>query len=228
MRKRLAALVLAAVLGLTVVVAVVLAVTGGGGDGDKVAGPATTTTTTAPLTDTAQELVDRLAAARERTLHLMYEGNLGTVPDGGKVSIEIWWKGDRARQSIVAESPQQRQEQTSFILPSGNVACLKPKDGAWSCQRMASVATAAGQPAGIIESLVSSLHGKEVTQSKEQVGETKADCYTLDKAAGDTLCLREDGVPVKFSFSGSELSVRNVATSVDEEVFTPPAPPTGG
>lgn len=223
MRKRAAALVLAAVLGLTVVVAVVLAVTGDDDGGDGVAGPDTTTTTTTPLTDTAQELVDRLADARQRTLHLVYEGDLGTVPDGGKVSIEIWWKGDRARQSIVAESPQQRQEQTSFVLPTGNVACLKPKDGEWACQRMASVATASGQPAGIIDSLVASLNGKDVRHSEEQVGDTAADCYTLDKAAGDRLCLRDDGVPVKFSFSGSELVVRAVATSVDDDVFTPPA-----
>lgn len=225
MNRRAVAIGLAAVFVVSAVTAVVLAVTGGG-DGDEVAGPTTTSTTTEPLNATAKRLVDRLADARKHPFHLVYSGRLSAVPEAGTVTVEIWWKGDLARQSIVAAGPAQRQEQASFVLPGGNVLCQKPQDGAWVCQRAASVATAAGRPGGLIDALVSQLNGKDVTESPVKVGDTQADCYTLGTAQGDVLCLRDDGVPVKFTLSGSELLLTDVDTKVDDKAFEPPAKPT--
>lgn len=205
-----------------IVAAAVLAIRGDEDD-DDVAGPATTTTTTLPLSDTAEELVDRLARARQRDLHLVYSGAL---PGGaeGKLTVEVWWKGQRTRQSLVAEAPQQgRQESAAFVLGDGNVFCQRTGTIPWACQRAASTATAAGRDAGIIEALASSLNGKEVTAEKATVGDDTADCYTLDPATGDVLCLRDDDVPVKFTFSGAELVLASVDTTVPDSVFEPPA-----
>lgn len=224
MNNKLVAAALVAVFAVATVAAVVVAVTGG--DDDTVAGPDATTTTTAALTPVAQDLVDRLAAVRTRTLHLVYSGNLAAAPDGGMVTVEVWWKGDRARQSVLVEAPERRQEQTSFVLPGGNIVCQKADGADWACQKSASVATASGRPAGILESLVSQLNGKQVTSAKAKVGDTEADCYTLDQASSDQLCLREDDVPVRFTLSGSNLVVSTVDESVDDAVFTPPAEPT--
>lgn len=225
MNKRVVATGLAVVFGLTLVGGVFLAIAGGGSKTTKVEGPKATTTTTAPLTATARRLVDRLAAARKRTLHLVYSGNLVSQPEAGKLTIEVWWKGALAKQSIRAESPQLNQQQESYVLPAGNVSCAKADTAAWACQRTASVATASGRPGGIIDSLVSSLNGKAVTVASASVGGADVDCYTLDATTGDLLCLRQDGVPVKFTLSGSELLVSTVDTTVDDSVFTPPAEP---
>lgn len=226
MNRRTIAVGLVAVFAATTVGAVVLAVTGGGGS-DEGSGPKATTTATAALNASAQELVDRLAAARKRPLHLVYAGDLVAArPEAGKLAIEIWWKGDLARQDIRADAPQLTQEQSAFVLPTGNVTCLKDDKGAWSCQRSVSVATAAGKPAGIIESLVAQLNGKQVTSAKAKVGDTDADCYTLDEASQDVVCLRSDGVPVKFTLSGSQLVATSVATDVKDDDFKPPAEPT--
>ena len=211
-----------AVLLLGGVVAAAVLVSGNDDD-DGVAGPATTTTTTLPLSDTAEELVDRLAKARERDLHLVYTGAL---PGGGegKLTVEVWWKGKLARQSLVAEAPEQgRQESAAFVLDDGNVFCQRTGTIPWACQRAASTATAAGRDAGIIEALVSSLNGKEVTAERAVVGDDDADCYTIDPATGDVLCLRGDDVPVKFTFSGAELVVASVDSTVPDSVFEPPA-----
>ena len=224
MNRRIVTIGLVAALALGLMVALILAVTGG--DDDEVAGPALTTTTTAALGDTAKQLVDRLADTRKRTLHLVYRGNLTSLPEAGTLTVEIWWKGDLARQTVLAEAPQQRQEAATFVLPDGNVSCQKTQEVTWSCQRSASTATASGKPAGIIDALVSQINGKEVTVEKAKVGETDVDCYTLDKATSDLLCLRGDGIPVKFTLSGSDLLLSSAATEVDDKVFTPPAEPT--
>ena len=192
-----------------------------GDDGD-VAGPATTTTTTRPLNAAAKELVDRLADARTRDLHLVYSGAL-PAGEEGRLTIEVWWKGERARQSLVAEAPGQgRQESTAFVLGDGNVFCQRRDAGPWSCQRGASTADA-GASAGIIDALVASLDGKEVTSAGARVGDEDAECYTLDPATADVLCLRDDDVPVKLTFSGAELVLTAADTEVDDAAFEPPA-----
>ncbi len=226
MNKRTVALALIAVFAVSAIGALVVAITGGG-DGDVVAGPAATTRTTAALNDEAQELVDRLVAARKRPLHLTYAGELAAAPETGKLTIEIWWDGELTRQDLTTETPAGKQQQSSFALRSGNVACIKGGDGVWACQRSASgVATATGKPASIIDSLVAQLNGKPVTAAKAKVGDTDADCYTLDPTTDDVVCLRDDGVPVKFTLSGSELVATGVATDVDDADFKPPAAPT--
>ena len=224
MNKRVVALGLVAIFAVGAVTAVVLAVTGGDGDGDAVAGPSTTTTTLAELTDTAQELVDRLADARAKALHLVFTGDLAAIPETGKVTVEIWWDGDKARQNILTETAQERREQASLVLPGGSVFCEKPEDSDWECRRMASTSTDGGS-AGIIGSLVAGLSGKTVTSAKAQVAGEEADCYTLDQQTGDVVCLRRDDVPVKFTLGGSELVVKSADTDVAGSVFEPPAEP---
>lgn len=222
MNKRLVVVVLAALLAGGLGGAVLFAVFGDDDDGGEVAGPAATTTTTAPLNAVAQELVDRLADARQRDLHLVYAG-APPVGEEGKLTVEVWWKGDKARQSLVAEAPGRRQQSTAFVLDGGNVFCQRTDTTPWACQKGASTATAEGASAGIIDALVSSLEGKDVTSEEVKVGDVDAECYTLDTTTGDLLCLRGDDVPVKFTFSGAELTLVTAETKVDDDAFEPPA-----
>jgi hypothetical protein len=55
------------------------------------------------------------------------------------------------------------------------------------------------------------------------VGDEDAECYTLDPTTGDVLCLRDDDVPVKFTFSGAELVLATAEKEVDDAAFVPPA-----
>ncbi len=202
--------------------AVLMTVFGGDDDGE-IAGPAATTTTTKPLNSVARELIDRLAEARERDLHLVYSGALPAGQEG-TLTVEVWWKGERARQSLVVEGPGQgRTESVAFVLDDGNAFCRRTETIPWECQKAVSTATAAGARAGIIDSLVSSLEGKEVTSAPAKVGDEEAECYTLDPATGDVLCLRQDDVPVKFTFSGADLVLARAETKVDDSIFEPPA-----
>lgn len=221
--KRIVAVVLVALIAGGLGGALLFAVLGGGDDGGEVAGPETTTTTTKPLNAVAKELVDRLADARERDLHLVYSGAL-PAGEEGRLAVEVWWKSGRARQSLVVEVPGRgRTESTAFVLGDGNVFCQRTDATPWSCQKGASTATADGAAAGIIDALVSSLEGKDVTSEDAEVGDEDAECYTLDPATGDVLCLRDDDVPVRFTFSGAELTLASVETEVNDQAFEPPA-----
>ncbi|HEX2701414.1 MAG TPA: hypothetical protein VHM89_14540 [Acidimicrobiales bacterium] len=223
MTKRAVAAALVAVFAVTAVAAVVAAIAGRGGDDGDVAAKGSTTAPAA-LTDTGRELVDRLASARRRTLHLAYRGTLPGAQQAGTMAVELWWKGDRVRQTIAVEAADVHQESASYVLPSGNLLCQKSDGTEWACQRAASGATA--KPTALLDALVAQLAGKKVTTSKVRVGDTEADCYTVDAVAGNMLCLRADDVPVKVTVSGAELVVTTVSTEVDDGDFTPPAEPS--
>ena len=205
-----------------VVLAVVLAVTGEDGDGDDVAGPDTSTTTVEPLSDEAQELIDLLAGARDLDLHLAFEPT--ETPSGGaSVLIDVWWKGELAAQKLTVEAAGQREEAVALVLPDGNVICQRPPEGEWTCQPSVSVATQAGNPAGIIESLTSDLGGKDVTVEEATVGVYDARCFTIAGASGGAVCVTDEGIPVRFTLGESQMELTAVEREVDDAVFEPPA-----
>ncbi|MGH9283797.1 MAG: hypothetical protein ACRD0S_12785, partial [Acidimicrobiales bacterium] len=45
----------------------------------------------------------------------------------------------------------------------------------------------------------------------------------LEEGKGDVLCLNDDDLPVKFTFSNTELVASKVETEVDDDAFAPPA-----
>ncbi len=211
-----------------IVLAVVLAVRGDDSD-DGVAGPDTTTTTEAPLSDEAQELVDLLAESRELDLHLVFEP---TEPGSGGATlvVDVWWKGERAAQQITVTAGGQTERAIAYVLPDGNVLCQRPPDEAWACQESVSVATEAGEPAGIIDALASDLGGKDVSVEEAQVGEHEARCFTIEGETGGAVCVTDEGIPVRFTLGDSQMVLASVERSVGDEVFEPPAevsePPT--
>jgi hypothetical protein len=204
-----------------IAVAVIVAVRGGDDD-DDVAGPDTTTTTEAPLSDEAQELVDLLAESRELDLHLVFEP---TEPGAGGATlvVDVWWKGDRAAQRLTASAGGQTEQAIAYVLPGGNVICQRPPGDEWACQPSVSVATEAGEAAGIIDALASDLGGKEVTVEEARVGEHEARCFTIEGATGGAVCVTDEGIPVRFTLGTSQMELVSLERSVDDDVFEPPA-----
>ena len=220
MTKRVVALALVVLLAGGLVGAVVISVAG---TGDDDGGTPSAATTTLPLNDTAKGLVDRLASARRRPLHAVFSGTLAGAA-GATLTVELWWKGDQSRQTLVAEAPDQgRQETSGFVLKDGNVVCQRGQGQDWLCQHAGTTATPSGRTAGIIDAVVAQLGGKEVTVAKARVGDEEVDCYSIDPATSDVVCLRADDVPVRFTFSGADVQASRVDTDVDDDVFEPPA-----
>jgi len=192
-------------------------------DDDDRVGPATTTTTTQPVSDTGQELLDRLAAGRDLTLHLRFVDEEAAA-DEGTVTVELWRDGDRVRQDVILTAPGARTEISAFELPTGNVLCQRASESEWQCERSVSLATEAGEPAGLIEAAAADLAGAEVVATDEVISGEEARCYAIEAdSGGSTLCVTEEGVPLRLAVQGSELTASVVERTVDGDVFDLPA-----
>jgi hypothetical protein len=192
-------------------------------DADERVGPATTTTTTAPVSDTGQELLDRLAVGHDLTLHLRFESEDATAEDG-PVTVELWRDGDRVRQDLILTVPGARTELSAFQLPTGNVLCQRASEAEWTCERTVSLATEAGEPAGLVEAAAADLAGADVVATDEVINGEDARCYAIEGSSGaSTLCVTDEGIPVRLAVQGSELTASVIERSVDGDVFEVPA-----
>ncbi len=183
----------------------------------------TTTTTAAPLTDAAEELLDRLEHGREQPQHVLFEQEAPGA-DGASMTVEIWRDGDRVRQDLVLAAPGVRTELRAFQLPEGNVICQRTGEAAWQCETAVSTATENGEPAGIVEAAAANLEGAEVTVSDEEILGAAVRCYAIDGQSGaSTMCVTDDGVPMRLGVEGQELTATKVDREVDPAVFALPA-----
>jgi hypothetical protein len=223
--QRRIALILAALIIIGVVGAAVLAVTSRDDDG-AVAGPDTTTSTTLPLSDTAEELLEKVESAQSLEYHVRLE-QVGETAEGS-VQLEVWRRGSLIAQSLVATTTAEDQEVTqearSFQLPDGNVYCARSSSADWTCYEASSTATEAGEPAGLVEAAAGDLGGKEVTSEATEIGGHDAVCYTIVGDDGTSeICVTDEGIPVALSAQGARVEVTTLERSVDDEAFEPPA-----
>ena len=210
-----------------------------GGDDDEPAGPTTTTTTTEPVSETGQELLDLLAKGRDLDLHVKYEG-APVAPDtttptdataAGTLTMELWRSDGKVRQDLVLAGPNVRTEFSGFQLPSGNAACQRATEADWVCNAARSTATENGDPVGIIEAAAADLSGAEVTVTDATILDTAVKCFAIEGGGasqeGDpgasTLCVSDEGIPMRIAVSGQELSATVVERTVDPKAFDLPA-----
>lgn len=196
-----------------------------GSDDDGSAAPAESTTTTAePLSDEAQELLARLERGREDALHVRLEAAAEGDGTEGSLAVEIWRDGDLVRQDVLLSAPGVRTELSVFQLPDGNVLCQRAAEAEWVCERSASLATESGDPAGIVEAAAANLNGAQVTVTDDEIAGTAVRCYEITGSGeASTMCVTEDGVPMRLAVQGQELTATDVEREVDPAVFEPPA-----
>jgi hypothetical protein len=220
---RLAAVLVALLVG-GVVVGLIAILAGGGDDDDPSAGGSSTTNTTEPLGEHAQDLLGRLERGRAGQVHLRLVSAEAAI-EGRTIVVEMWRDGDLVRQDVLIEAPGSRNEVSAFQLPTGNVICQRAAEGdEWACQRSVSTATENGDPVGLIEAAAANLQGADVSATDEEIDGTSVRCYAIDRPEGaSSLCLTDDGVPLRLVAQGQELTATSVEREVDADVFTPPA-----
>lgn len=221
MNKRLVAVFAAGLVLGGLVIGAVLAATGG--DGDDSAGPEATTTTAAPLSETAQEFLDRIEKGRDIELHLVLE-QVGDT-SAGKVRLEVWRKGGQVAQSVVttvqAEGQEARSEMAAFKIASGTTVCTRSTGKEWLCQKSATVADDASD---VFQSASRDLAGKKVTATDRSVAGFPSRCYTITEATGTSeFCVTEEGIPVRLGFGSSIVELVTIERTVNDDVFVPPA-----
>jgi hypothetical protein len=195
-----------------------------GSDDDGSAAPAESTTTTAPLSDEAEELLERLERGRQGALHVRLEAATEAEAAEGSLAVEIWRDGDLVRQDVLLSAPGVRTELSVFQLPDGNVLCQRAAEAEWVCERSASLATESGDPAGIVEAAAANLNRAQVTVTDDEIAGTAVRCYEITGSGeASTMCVTEDGVPMRLAVQGQELTATDVEREVDPAVFEPPA-----
>ncbi|MGH9274749.1 MAG: hypothetical protein ACRDZU_08895 [Acidimicrobiales bacterium] len=224
---RLAVVLVALLVGGAIVGAI--AILSGDDDDDASSADATSTTTTVPLSKDAEDLLSRLERGRSAQVHVRLASGAGAL-GGGTVTVDIWRDGDLVRQDVLLEGPEGRTEVSAFQLADGNVICQRAEaDGPWTCQRSVSVATENGDPAGLIEAAAANLQGADVTATDEEIVGTAVRCYAIVRPDGESsLCVTEDGVPMRLGTQGQVLTATAVEREVSADVFTPPADVTDG
>jgi hypothetical protein len=225
---RLALVLVVLLVGGAIVGAIAVATSGDDDDSGPSADASTTTTTAAPLSDDAQDLIARLERGRSGAVHVRMASAEGALA-GGSVTVEIWRDDDLVRQDVTLDSPGSHTEVSAFQLTDGNVICQRTAaDAPWECQRSVSVASENGDPVGLIEAVAANLQSAKVTATDDDVDGTPVRCYAIERPDGtSSLCLSEDGVPMRLSTQGQELTARSVDHEVDGVVFTPPGEVTG-
>ena len=196
-----------------------------GGDDDEPGGPTTTTTTPKPVSKTGQELLDLLAKGRDLALHIKFDPDPTQVSDSsGTLTMELWRSEGRVRQDLVLAGANVRNEVSAFELPDGNAVCQRASEAEWICNEARSTATDNGEPAGIIESAAADLAGAEVAASDDTILGTPVRCYAIDGESGkSTLCVTDDGVPMRIAVSNQVLTASVVEREVDPKAFDLPA-----
>lgn len=214
---------LLAVLVGGLVLVVVLAIRGG--DDDEPGGPTTTSTTTKPVSKTGQELLDLLAKGRDLPLHIKFDPDPTQVSEtSGSLTMELWRRDGQVRQDLVLAGTNVRSEVSAFELPDGNAVCQRASEAEWVCNATKSTATENGEPAGIIESAAKDLAGAKVAATEDTILGTPVRCYAIDGESGrSTLCVTDEGVPMRIAVSNQVLTASVVEREVDPKVFQLPA-----
>ncbi|MEY2570709.1 MAG: hypothetical protein QOE63_1059 [Acidimicrobiaceae bacterium] len=178
----------------------------------------------AGTTDTeAAQLLALLAKGRTATFHATY-----TVTDpanpGATQSIEVWRHNGNIRQDTVVKSDSGTSHTAGYIVNGHAASCLQQDDGAWACSQLPDPGADVD---GIFGSVASQLQGVDVTVTDETVGGHKASCFSFPASDGTgTLCVTPDGIQVKLAGNGQDITIADLASSVDDAVFVTPAEPT--
>ncbi len=223
-RRVIALVVLGAIVAGGVAGGLVVALTGGGDGDSRRSPPADTSTVDATDVDPeGRELLALLGRGRTLTFHARYEGRAPERPAESLV-IEVWRKGDLARQDTEASNGTTVVRSSVFQLPVGNIACQRSGEEPWRCSKLP---PGAPSPDQILARVTGELEGRDVTARDDTVDGRAVRCFHV-AGAGEgeqemDVCATRDGVPVLIGAAGARLEMVQLDDEVDDATFTPPA-----
>jgi hypothetical protein len=214
----------AVVTGLVVVVIAVvtfLAVRPGteGVGRPKAAGGATTTA--APRGPNA-EMLRLLEPARTAS----YEGRYTSSDASGTRSARLWRRPPQERLDTESGAGDDDRRSRTLTAPSGNVSCQEQGGGPWSCKNEPGrVSGGIGDIlSGAVVARVSTL---PLVARDDRIAGEPVRCFTVTGQPVE-LCLTTDGVLARLVAESTRLELTSLERRTPgDDVFVPPAPPTG-
>lgn len=228
--RTVAAVILAAVMGSVVTAVVILSLQGDDDDRETSAAAARTTSTTEPdreATGAGAELARLLEAGRKETFHARYQATSsepGAV--GQQVILELWRKPPREREELSQTAGGQTVRTAGFLLPPQSVLCRQPAGAAWSCAN--SPQGVARDSEGLLRGVTSEVARAAANARDDVVAAAPVRCFMVPTGGqASELCLTLQGITARVSTGTSKVELVHLAFDVPDDVFVPPAPPTG-
>lgn len=178
---------------------------------------------TRPPTVAGVELARLIEAGRTQTFHARYQASSTEAgATGPQVTLELWRKPPREREELVQSSGGRLVRSAGFLLPPISVLCRQPEGGAWTC---------ANTPQTQADDLLQGVTGEVASQADKARDDTVASqpvrCFGVPGAQPSELCLTPQGITARLTSGASKIELLDLSLDVPDEVFTPPATPTG-
>lgn len=164
-----------------------------------------------------------LTAEGRHTFHAVYavqSSSEGGFRDTGG-TVELWRKPPRIRQDVALTADGQAVKEAAFYTDTGAVSCVRNPGPGWACHRE-------GTPSeSVFDQVEKQASGGPVVATNQTIGGRKVQCFGA--GSGQTaveLCATTDGTPVRVTAGVFRYELKTLSTSVDDDVFTPPAPVT--
>ena len=251
MSRRTLATVLAAFVAGGLLVWAAIAIFGGKDDSKKVAGPELSTTTTLALTPTAQELLDRLHKGSSLEFHATYassdtSGSTLTVDiwrKNGKVRQDISLEAGGVKNQIEGlQLPDgnvscQKSPDVDWVCQKAQSLATQNGQAAGFFEAAAAnlngkAVTARDEKVGSDDARCYSIDVATTTTTATTAASTSSsgssessssEASTSPTQTSSEMCVTAEGIPVRLSSQGSDLTLSSIERSVDDSVFTPPA-----
>jgi hypothetical protein len=198
----------------------------GGGSADGRAGdpagarPPPPPASSVPLDAEGQTLADLLASGRDATYHATY----GASTSSGGYTLEVFRHDGNVRQDSVTETPRGTFRTAGLLVGGDTIICHQQPGAEWVCSE--SVGADDGVADGVFGTIVDALGAVDVAVTEETVDGRAVRCFAYEVETGPgSMCLRDDGVPVRVVAGDTELVLTSIDEDVPESVFQPPAAP---
>ena len=184
-------------------------------------------TVTQPLDESGSELEELLARSRDATYHATYEATTPPETEAGTArsyQLEIFRSEGRTRQDTVTVLDG-GDYLTAGILDDGlSTICTKQGTADWVCSQ--NEVTDDTVTDGIFGEIVRSLGGVTVTATDDVIDGRDVRCFSYESPDGPgSMCLTEEGIPVRIVGGTSELLLTELEDTVADDAFEPPAEP---
>jgi hypothetical protein len=179
---------------------------------------------TRPPTAAGTELTRLIDAGRSQTFHARYAAtSTDPATAGSQVTLDLWRKPPKEREELVQSSGGRTVRSAGFLLPPLSVLCRQTDPSApWACAN-----TPQTQADDLLKGVTGEVAGQAAGARDDTVASRPVRCFGVPGDQPSELCLTAQGITARLTTGASKIELVDLSFDVSDDVFTPPATPTG-
>lgn len=177
-----------------------------------------------PPTTAGVELTRLIEAGRSQTFHARYAAtSTDPAAAGSQITLDLWRKPPKEREELVQSSGGRVVRSAGFLLQPVSVLCRQTDVSApWTCAK-----TAQTQADDLLKGVTGEVASQAATVRDDMVASFRVRCFGVPGAQASELCLTAQGITARLTTGTSKIELVDLSLDVPDDVFTPPAVPTG-